>query len=89
MFVVLRCIWIFNLLLNLGNIVKLYEKYCRCENITFLKLYFISFHSPVHPCDKPSNGGCEHVCNKKGDSVVCSCNEGYKLDGNGASCTKG
>ena len=30
-------------------------------------------HFPVHPCDQPSRGGCNQVCNKAGDVAICSC----------------
>ena len=42
----------------------------------------------VHPCDKESKGGCEHVCNKKGTELLCTCNEGYKLKADEKSCEK-
>ena len=32
----------------------------------------------VHPCDKDDKGGCEQVCEKKGEEAVCKCNEGFK-----------
>ena len=44
--------------------------------------------SLVHPCEKETKGGCDHICNKKGDEVLCSCNDGYKLDGDAKSCIK-
>ena len=40
----------------------------------------------VHLCDQGNNGGCEHVCNKKGDEVLCACNKEYKLAENNSSC---
>lgn len=41
----------------------------------------------VHPCDQPDKGGCEQICNKKGDEGQCGCNEGYKLV-DGKTCEK-
>ena len=42
----------------------------------------------VHPCDKKNKGGCEQICNKKGDGVICSCENGYKLFDDKKSCVK-
>ena len=42
----------------------------------------------AHLCDRESNGGCSQICNKKGDNVECSCNEGFKLSSDGVSCDK-
>ena len=41
----------------------------------------------VHPCDQPGKGGCEQICNKKGDEGQCGCNEGFKLI-DGKTCEK-
>ncbi|XP_035990978.1 complement component C1q receptor [Fundulus heteroclitus] len=35
-----------------------------------------------------SNGGCEHECRQEGEAVLCSCREGYELDGDGFSCRR-
>ena len=43
----------------------------------------------VHPCDKPSKGGCQHKCNKNATKFFCSCQPGYELDKNGRTCGKG
>ena len=43
----------------------------------------------VHPCDWKSNGGCAHVCIKKGSGRTCSCNPGYKISFDSVSCLKG
>ena len=43
----------------------------------------------VHPCDKTTKGGCEHVCEKDGDEPVCKCNKDYKLNElNKKTCSK-
>jgi len=31
----------------------------------------------LHPCDTVSNGGCNHICNKAGDNVMCGCYANY------------
>ena len=50
---------------------------------------FISFALYlVHPCDKRTKGGCDQTCNKEGDSFSCSCETGFKLEGDGRSCKK-
>ena len=41
----------------------------------------------VHPCDQPSNGGCEKNCTKNGDDVKCSCGEDEGLNEDGKSCS--
>ena len=41
---------------------------------------------PVHPCDKPNKGGCQHICNKDGKKTVCSCKKGFTLEEDGESC---
>lgn len=33
-----------------------------------------------------NNGGCEHICSLDGDSVRCSCKDGYNLDDDAFSC---
>ena len=43
---------------------------------------------PVHPCDKPDNGGCNQNCTKEGDKAKCVCKEGYKLEDDGKICTR-
>ena len=42
----------------------------------------------VHPCDLPTNGGCDQVCNKDGVNASCSCDDGFKLADNGLACNK-
>lgn len=36
-----------------------------------------------------NNGGCEHLCQQDGDSVLCSCKDGYDLDEDAFSCRIG
>ena len=44
----------------------------------------------VHPCDKPSNGDCEQICIRVGESNTCFCEEpDYKLNADGKKCDKG
>ena len=33
----------------------------------------------MHPCDKAEKGGCEQICNKKGEKALCGCNDGFKV----------
>ena len=42
----------------------------------------------VHPCDTKNKGGCDHICNKKGEGVECSCKAGFQLEEDGESCEK-
>ena len=46
------------------------------------------FIPSVHPCDKENNGGCKHICKKKGDGVQCACNTGFKLNSDQVSCVE-
>merc|ERR1712055_1147684 len=39
-----------------------------------------------HPCDT-KNGGCNHICKKRGRSAVCACRAGYTLIGK-KTCVK-
>ena len=56
----------------------------------YLPIFSIySFHFLVHPCDKPSKGGCDHTCTKEGEKAVCSCNNGFKLADDGQTCLLG
>ena len=52
------------------------------DRTAFQKLKFTLVHvgSPVHPCDKPSQGGCEQLCLKHGMSPICRCESGFRLD---------
>ena len=43
----------------------------------------------MHPCDKPSKGGCEQMCEKMGNEAICKCNAGYTLEADGQSCSEG
>jgi len=43
---------------------------------------------PVHPCDKPSQGGCEQLCLKQGRSPKCACESGFRLDQNRRTCSQ-
>ena len=42
--------------------------------------------SDVNECST-ENGGCEHTCTDTTGSFVCSCSNGYFLEGNGLNCT--
>ena len=42
---------------------------------------------PVHPCEI-NRGGCEHKCEKDEDQRKCACNEGFKLNGDGETCSR-
>lgn len=42
----------------------------------------------MHPCDLGDNGGCQHVCSKKGSDVLCSCEEGFELGDDEKTCVK-
>ena len=43
----------------------------------------------VHPCDQGENGGCQHLCTKKGVDARCFCKKGFTLEEDGTSCEKG
>ena len=59
-----------------------------CKRLIFISI-FIRLLLLVHPCDKPTKGGCEQVCDKKGDEALCGCKEGYKVSAEDKSkCTK-
>ena len=47
----------------------------------YYSLYFPSFR-----CNTNSNP-CEQNCTDTGLAVICSCNPGYELSGDGHSCT--
>ena len=50
----------------------------------------VSIVIPVHECDKPTKGGCEQICTKKGDEAICKCKTPeFKLSTDGKSCDKG
>ena len=42
----------------------------------------------VHPCDKEDKGECEETCEKKGETFICSCPPGSKLNADGKKCDK-
>ena len=51
-------------------------------------LYMFVF--PVHPCDKPTKGGCSQDCVKKGETFVCTCKiPDFKLNDDGKTCDEG
>ena len=70
-------------MLNFLALISLIPLQCRC--IPFIHLIF-SFS--VHPCDV-NNGGCSHVCKKKGDEVLCECPIGFELARNTKTCVPG
>ena len=44
----------------------------------------------IHPCDKPTKGGCDQTCNKDGETFTCSCQAPeFKLNADGESCDPG
>jgi len=49
-------------------------------------LLFAHAQDMADPCET-SNGGCSHICNSDGSSVVCSCREGFGLNLDGKSCS--
>ena len=50
------------------------------------KCYFLS----VHPCEKPTIGGCAQICNKDEEKAKCSCKEpNFKLAKDGKACDPG
>ena len=58
------------------------------EHTKWTKSYRCLFS--VHPCDKPSKGGCEQKCTKKGDEALCECLEPeFKIATDGKSCDPG
>ena len=40
----------------------------------------------INECDEGSHN-CEHICTNTAGSFECSCNSGYRLDGNGRNCS--
>ena len=42
----------------------------------------------VHPCEV-KNGGCSHLCEKKGAEARCACPEDFSLEEDMKSCEKG
>ena len=51
--------------------------------IYFLIIY--TFPKDINEC-AANNGGCSQVCTDNEGSFVCSCNTGYELDADGATC---
>ena len=45
---------------------------------------YISFS--VHPCDKPNQGGCEHLCIELGHDFICECEKDFYLDIDDKTC---
>ena len=43
----------------------------------------------VHPCDEANNGGCSQICNKRNETHECSCESGFILEEDKATCQKG
>ena len=48
--------------------------------------FVLDMADPSDPCEN-SNGGCWQICNSDGNSVVCSCKEGFRLKADGKSCS--
>ena len=63
------------------------------ESCSFWFPIYVSFlifsHLLEHPCDKEDNGGCQQICTENGKDYKCSCKEGFKLNTDMTSCTKG
>ena len=45
--------------------------------------------SLVHPCDKANKGGCSQICYKMNETYECSCEPGFILRKDKATCQKG
>ena len=43
----------------------------------------------VHPCDTVSNGNCSQICNKRKHKYECACEDGFTLEKDRETCTKG
>ena len=44
-----------------------------------------SYSIDINECET-GNGGCEQMCSNTIGSFVCSCDVGFRLDGNGLNC---
>jgi hypothetical protein len=49
-------------------------------------VYTSMFVFVVGPCDA-FNGGCEHLCVPSGGARACTCEFGFRLDGDSKSCS--
>ena len=59
-----------------------------CQNSYYCLLLII--YTLVHPCDKPTKGGCDQTCTKKGNEAVCVCKAPeFKLAADGKACEEG
>ena len=81
--------------LNWRKILRLARKvsvHPLAVDICLVNLLFpstISFPSfLVHPCDH-KNGGCQHLCIRKGSDAICGCKDDYELNVDGKTCKKG
>ena len=57
------------------------------DNLLSLKSFWPNCF-PVHPCDK-EHGGCEQICQKKGNEALCKCRPGFLLAEDGKRCNPG
>ncbi len=73
--------------------MRYYLVYLHITVIIYLveKPVFLIMHiqSLVHPCDEANKGGCSQICNKRKEKHECSCEPGFVLAENNATCKKG
>ena len=56
-------------------------------NYGYTETYFFShFLLDIDEC-ATNSGGCDHICNNTIGSFECSCEDGYKLQDDGAMCS--
>lgn len=48
----------------------------------------VVYDTDTHPCDYKNKAGCAQICNRDEDSYYCSCNNGFKLNGDRHGCDK-
>ncbi len=65
--------------------------YLHAYNCNYIRTGFLINHflSLVHPCDEANNGGCSQICNKRNEKHECSCESGFILEEDKATCQKG
>ena len=60
-------------------------KHMMLHHIVCLSICILLLFLDINECED-DNGGCSHNCTNTDGSFECSCNDGYELDNNGATC---